>query len=183
MPLRLVILGLFLLVSILLWWPAFQNPSQTPDESDMEIVPDFTAKMLHQELFNADGELSQEVFSQSMEHYAELSLTHFVRPEFIIYQDKQPFWRMSAKIGDIQDGVLTLDQEVKMVQLSDNKMVKFITTEFLEINLETNKVTTDNPIKIEGEKLTILGQGLEADLTLGKVSLTKHVETHFKGIK
>ena len=62
-------------------------------------------------------------------------------------------------------------------------MVKFITTDYLEINLDTNMVTTDNPIKIEGEKLTIEGQGLIADLTAGKVSLTKHVETHFKGIK
>jgi lipopolysaccharide export system protein LptC len=39
----------------------------------------------------------------------------------------------------------------------------------------------DNPIKIEGTKLSIMGQGLRADLNLGKVTLTQHVKTIFKG--
>jgi len=176
----LVVLA-FIVVSLILWMPAFQDSEQTTDDFEEELRPEFTAKLLHQELFDSNGQLSQEVFSQKMEHFAELQLTHFESPEFIIYQNQKPFWRLSAKIGNMQDGILTLDQNVKMIQLSENVMVESIITEYLEINLDSNKVSTDNVIQIEGQRMTIVGNGMEADLNVGKVTLTEHVETIIKG--
>lgn len=178
---RVLVALLFLATLLYLWMPKDVTDFALNDDFESELVPEFTAKLLHQELFDENGVLQQEVFSQKMEHFSELSLTHFVAPEFIIYQDNKPFWRLSAKIGDMQDGVLTLDDSVKMVQLSENTLVQTITTNFLEINLDTKLVTTDNAITIEGEGLTIVGQGLLANLTLGTVSLTHHVETLIKG--
>lgn len=168
-------------IAAILYLPKYSQIHDDPVDFEEELVPEFTAKLLHQELFDKNGVLQQEVFSHKMEHFSELSLTHFESPEFIIYQDKKPFWRLSATIGDMQEGILTLDKNVKMVQLSDESLIQTITTNFLEINLNSNLVTTDNPITLEGEKLTIIGQGLMANLNLGTVSLTHHVETIIKG--
>lgn len=178
---RLTILLTFLIVSLVLWYPAWQDSPNRSTEQEAELIPEFTAKFLHQEMYDLDGNLKQEVFSQKMEHYADLSLTQFEQPEFIIYQDHQPFWRLSAKFGAMQDGLLTLDEQVTMLQLTDSLLVQSITTDYLEINLNSNLVVTDNPIKIEGTKLSILGQGLKADLNMGKLNLTHHVKTVFKG--
>ena len=178
---RIFVVLAFLGISLILWWPALQQPDETFDDFEQELLPEFTAKFLHQEMFDDKGELTQEVFSQKMEHFAELQLTHFVQPEFVIYQDRQPLWRLSAKIGNMQDGLLSLDENVKMVQLNDNNLVKTIATDYIEIDLDTKMVTTDNPITIEGQKMRVVGNGMVADLTLGKVSLTQHVETLIKG--
>lgn len=172
---------LFIAIVLYLWVPREVTQFAGPNNFEQELAPEFTAKLLHQELFDENGKLKQQVFSQKMEHFSELGLTHFVAPEFTIYQNDKPFWRLSANIGGMQDGVLTLDSNVKMVQLNNNQLVQTITTNFLEINLNSNLVTTDNPITIVGEKLTIVGQGLFANLNQGTVSLTHHVETLIKG--
>ena len=80
-------------------------------------------------------------------------------------------------MGNMQDGKLVLDEQVIMLQIIDDSLVKKITTEYLEIDLNNSLVTTDKKINIEGNDLWIEGQGLVADLTLGTIKLTNHVQT------
>lgn len=181
MNIRLIILLSFLVVSFLWWLPTLDSEDTVNSDTLSDLIPEYTATFLHQELFDKDGNIEQQVFSQKMEHYADLSLTHFKKPEFIIYQDNKPFWRLSAKIGNMQDGLLLLEESVSMLQVSDNEFVNSITTEFLEINLNTNTVTTDNDITIQGKNVTVQGKGLTADLELGTLSLVNHVKTIIKG--
>jgi lipopolysaccharide export system protein LptC len=181
MNIRLIILLGFLAISFFWWLPTLENNDSNDKQTLSDLVPEYTATFLHQELFDDEGNLEQEVFSQKMEHYADLSLTHFKQPEFIIYQDDKPFWRISAKIGNMQDGLLLLENAVNMIQVSDNDLVNSITTEYLEINLNTNIVSTDNPIRIQGKNVTIEGKGLTADLERGTLSLVNHVKTIIKG--
>lgn len=181
MNIRLIILIVFLTISVFWWLPTLENSDTTEKQTLSDLIPTYTATLLHQELFDEQGDLEQEVFSQKMEHYADLSLTHFKQPEFIIYQDDKPFWRISAKIGNMQDGLLLLENTVSMIQVTDNDLVNSITTEYLEINLNTNIVSTDNPIKIQGKDVTIEGKGLTADLERGTLSLVNHVKTIIKG--
>lgn len=181
MNIRLIILLGFLLISFIWWLPTLDSEDIINNDPLSDLVPEYTATLLHQEMFDKDGNIEQQVFSQKMEHYADLSLTHFKRPEFIIYQGNKPFWRLSAKIGNMQDGLLLLEESVTMLQLSDNEFVNSITTEFLEINLNTNIVSTDNDIKIQGENVTVEGNGLTADLERGTLSLVNHVKTIIKG--
>ncbi len=181
MSIRLFILLAFLLISFIWWMPTFNSSNSKLSDEVSDLVPDFTAKYLHQELFDNQGNIEQQVFSQTMEHYADLNLTHFSQPEFTLYQNNQPFWRLNAEVGNMQDGLLLLEKSVIMVQISDNKMVNTITTEYLEINLNTNIVSTDNSITILGENVTIEGKGLTANLELGTLSLVNHVKTRIKG--
>lgn len=181
MPKKLLVLLIFIGISIYLWYPAFNSTEQVATDTDPVLVPDFTAKLLHQELFDHKGDLKQEVFSQKMEHFADLDLTYFEQPEFIIYQDDNPYWRLSAKVGNMQDGRLILDENVQMLQLNNNELVNSIETSYLEINLNSQIVTTDKLFVIKGQRTTITGHGLNADLKEGRVKMTKHVQTILKG--
>ncbi len=183
MRIKALVVTTFLGISLYLWYPMLQLTNTSEILEEPVLVPDFTAMLLHQELFDQNGNLKQEVFSQKMEHFAELSLTYFEGPEFIIYQNDKPYWRLSAQIGSMQDGRLILDKNVVMYQLTDNELVTTIETEYLEINLNTQVVTTDKAIIIKGRRSTIEGQGLKADLKAGKVKLTQHVRTILKGNK
>lgn len=181
MNIRLFIFLAFLVVSFIWWLPTLDSEQSADSEAASDLVPEFTAKFLYQELFDSEGNLEQQVFSHKMEHYADLSLTHFKQPEFTIYQGGEPVWKISAQIGNMQDGLLLLDDSVSMLQISDNVLVNSITTEYLEINLNTNIVSTDNEITIQGKNTTIVGKGLTADLERKTLSLVDHVQTIIKG--
>ena len=181
MRIKLLVIILFAGISLYLWYPVFQQDSASLDNTESALVPDFTARLLHQELFDQQGRLKEEVFSEKMEHYADLDLTYFEQPEFIIYQDDKPYWRLLAEVGNMQEGRLILDQSVKMYQLNDNDLVNSIETSYLEIDLNSQLVTTDKMFVIKGQKTTITGHGLHADLKLGRLKMTQHVKTILKG--
>ena len=181
MKLRILLAVVIVAASWYFWLPI--KPTQIIDSTNKEevLVPDFTATLLHQEMFDINGNLTQEVFSQKMEHFAALELTYFEQPEFVIYQNKKPFWRLSAQNGNVQDGRLILDKNVTMYQVENNQMVTTIDTDYLEINLDSQLVWTDKPIVIKGKQSIITGKGMKADLKVGKVQLTEHVRTIIKG--
>lgn len=181
MRFRFIVITLFIGISLYLWYPAFHDSDEQIDEAEAVLIPDFTARLLHQELFDNNGKLKEEVFSQKMEHFADLNLTYFEQPEFIIYQDDQPYWRLSAQVGNMQDGRLVLNEDVQMVQLNDNELVNSINTSYIEIDLNSQLVTTDKRFVIKGVNTTIVGHGLRADLKVGRLQMTKHVETILKG--
>lgn len=177
MKYRLFVLLSFLVITTLWWLPTINKSSNEQTQQDRDITPEFTAKLLHQEIYDENGNIEQEVFSQSMEHYSELALTHFKQPEFIIYQNDKPYWRLSAQIGNLQEDSLILDEDVVMLQIIDNSLVNKISTEYIEINLKTSVVVSDKPITIEGKSVYIQGQGLTANLNQGTIKLTNHVQT------
>ena len=173
-----VVILLMIVVAIFWWQPISNAPKPTSEQEQFQdITPEFTSKLLHQEIYDKEGNIQQEIFSQSMEHFSELALTHFKQPEFIIYQNDKPYWRLSAQIGTLHEDSLILDQKVVMVQIVDNTLVNKISTEYLEINLSSNFVTSDQSITIEGNNVYILGKGLTADLNQGSIKLTNHVQT------
>ena len=169
-------------IALLIWLPD-NNTTNNNQQDDQELLPEFTAKMLHQELYDEQGQLHQKVISESMEHFKEISLTHFLKPDFTLYENQQPNWRIVAMGGTLQEGLLILDKQVTMHQMVEGSQVKTIQTEYLEIDLNAKLVTTDSPVIIQGEQLIITGQGLEANLNEGMIRLTNQVNTLFKGHK
>ncbi len=180
MKFRLLVVIIFITISLLWWMPTFNANKTEQPQQEQDIRPEFTAELLHQEIYDEQGNIHREVFSKRMEHYSELSLTHFEQPEFILYADESPEWRISAQMGNMQDDKLVLDEQVVMLHIVNNSLVKKITTEYLEIDLNNSLVTTDKKISIEGNNVWIEGQGLAADLNLGTIKLTNHVQTRIK---
>lgn len=180
MRLKLIVLITFIVVSLVWWFPAFKDTQPEVVADSESIYPEFTAKNLHQKVYDENGQLNQQIFAKELEHYNELSLTHFKQPDFVIYQDNKPYWKFSAQEGNLQDGLLILDNNVTMLQLSEPKSAIEIKTEYLEIDLNASMVTTDNTIRIESDKVLIRGEGLNADLNQGSIALIKHVQTIIK---
>jgi lipopolysaccharide export system protein LptC len=171
---------LIIAIAAMVWLMPTQDDATDLDNVQQDFTPEFTAKDLRQSLYNEKGELFQEVVADEMEHYTELKLTYFKNPTFTIYQNNNAHWNISASEGNIQDNLLTLDTKVVMQQLGDSPFIQTISTEYLEIDLDSNTVMTDNDILIEGTKIRIIGKGLLVDLNEGNVSLTNHVETIIK---
>jgi|Deesub1362A_J573_1020465.scaffolds.fasta_scaffold03137_3 LPS export ABC transporter protein LptC len=72
---------------------------------------------------------------------------------------------------NIEKGLMTLSQSVKI----DTEDGHFI-TDTLKWDTKNNRIFTDDPVILKGEHLEIRGNGLRADITSGKVRISKNVK-------
>ena len=70
-----------------------------------------------------------------------------------------------------------MERNVIITSLSDEAFVKTITTEFLQINLDTKIMTSDQAVMIKGQDYQIQSNGFNANLHTKEYELKQHVQT------
>lgn len=176
----LSILLLFVLI-LLLNAPLFEEkPDVRPQDSRPEAWnPNYQARNMQSTLYNKQGEVNHEVFATSMEHYDMLGFTLFENPEYTIYTDRseQP-WKVNAVEGTLyEDNRIELEQKVIIESLSEDDFVKRIETDFIEIDLDTKTMQSDQMTIISGADFIITSNGFHANLLTRKFELINHVQT------
>jgi lipopolysaccharide export system protein LptC len=176
----LSILLLFVLI-LILNAPVFEEKPQTSDDDARPDAwnPNYQAKNMQSTLFNELGEVNHEVFATSMEHYDMLGFTLFENPEYTIFTERseQP-WKVNAREGTLyQNNRIELEQNVIIESLSEDDFVKRIETDFIEIDLTTKTMHSDQLTIISGADFVITSNGFHANLLTRKFELINHVQT------
>lgn len=172
--------GLFVL-ALLLYLPTwFDEEKQAGGNTgDTTLRPAYQARNLTTSLYDTDGKLNHKVFATTMEHYDQLGFVIFENPKYTIYvENGDSPWQVTAKEGTLYDNrLIQLESEVVITNLSDDDFVREITADFIEINLETKKMTSDQPVIIVGTQYIINSNGFNADLNTKEYELIDHVQT------
>lgn len=178
--LGLSISALFVL-ALLLYLPIWmeEEPETQERQSIDALQPAYKARNLTTTFYDGDGNRNHQIFATSMEHYDELGFVLFQQPEYTVYLDEQTSsWQVTAKEGTLyNDDLIQLDSDVMIKSLSDDPFVSTIATEFIEINLDTQKMVSDQPVVIRGTQYTINSNGFKADLETQEYELIDHVQT------
>lgn len=178
--LGLSISALFVL-ALLMYLPTWmsQEPEQAVKTRDDALTPSYRAKNLTTTLYNADGKLDQKVFARAMEHYDQLGFVLFQQPQYTVYVDNdEPPWEVTAQEGTLYDNnLIQLDSDVVIKSLKQDDFVNSIATEFMEINLDTKVMTSDQPVLIRGADFVINSNGFNANLNTRQYELIDHVQT------
>lgn len=160
----------------------------TADAINTELVPDFIAETLNSNIYNKDGKLSYGISANRMEHYADLAVTHFEYPKYTLYpkfplsagKESSP-WQISAKEGTLySNNRVILENRVKLISTDKNSLIQEIHGKYLELDLKTNIISSEQTILIQGKGFTMYGSGLIVDLNSTKMTLTEHVQTIYK---
>lgn len=147
-----------------------------------ELTPDYVAEQLTTDIFNADGLLSHTVNAARMEHYTSLAVTHFEFPEYILHpKNKGAVWQLSANEGTLnQKNRLLLENRVMLKASDQNSLIQEIHGKYFELDLNTNIISSNQTIMIQGKDFTMYGSGLIIDLNTTQMTLTEHVQTIYK---
>ncbi len=178
--LKISIVILFVL-ALLLYIPTWME--DTPAENKVEKIdalrPAYRAKNLTTTLYNQDGKLNHRVFATNMEHYDQLGFVLFTQPEYTVYTDDNSApWQVTAEEGTLySNDTIQLDSNVEIVNQSRDDFVETIQTEFIEINLDSKQMTSDQPVTIRGLQYVINSNGFNADLQTQQYELIDHVQT------
>ena len=169
--------------------------SQTmPGESiENELTPDFIAEALKSDIYTQLGQLSHSVVADRMEHYAKLEVTHFELPNYILYPKnniqskkssikKQNYpWKLSAKEATLyKNNRVILNHRVHLMATDENSLIQEIHCKYLELDLNTNIISSDQTVMVQGKDFTMYGSGLIIDLNTKQMTLTEHVRTIYK---
>lgn len=178
----IVFIFLFFASCILLFWNPFWSVNQEPKSRVTDTnLPDFTATDMTQRQFDDEGYLSSMVSAQHMEHF-DSNITTFDKPSYIIYPKRgDARWKIDADIGIFdQDQRVLLKNNVTITAIDPNEKIQTIRTSYLELNLDTMIVTSDQLVKIAGKQFQITGQGLQANFNLKQFELIKDIQAVYE---
>ncbi len=178
--LGLSISALFVL-ALLLYLPVWmEEEPETQERQNIDALqPAYKARNLTTTFYDENGNRNHQIFATSMEHYDELGFVLFQQPEYTVYLEQQTSsWQVTAKEGTLYNNdLIQLDSDVVIKSLNEDAFVSTISTEFIEINLDTQKMVSDQPVVIRGTPYTINSNGFKADLETQEYELIDHVQT------
>ena len=159
-----------------------QATNQQDEHVNRQIQPDFIAETLNSETFNAKGQLSHIIDADRMEHYAQLAITHFEFPKYTLYpKNTISPWKISANEGTLyNNNRVKLENSVALKATDENSLIQEIHGKYLELDLNTNIISSEKKIEIIGIDFTMYGSGLIVDLNTKQVTLTKHEKTIYQ---
>lgn len=180
--LGLSISALFIL-AMLMYVPTWmeEEPALTSSEGLDALKPAYKAKNLTTTLYNSEGQLNHKVFASSMEHYDQLGFVSFEQPSYTLYSsDADSPWVVTALEGTLYNNeLIQLENKVNIENQSQDDFVKTITTEYIQINLDSKQMTSDQPVEIRGMQYVIQSNGFNANLRTQKYELIDHVHTTY----
>ncbi len=180
--LKLSIVALFSL-AVLVYLPTWMSnkPQQQKLQQEDAHKPAYRAKNITTTLYDEEGSINHQVFAKTMEHYDLLGFVTFSQPRYSIYgEDKQTPWQLKAHEGTLYNGnIIQLDREVELTSSGPDDFIRSVKTEFIQLNLETRQMTSDQPVTIQGVDYTIESNGLTANLRTKHYELIDHVQTTF----
>ncbi|WP_440876214.1 LPS export ABC transporter periplasmic protein LptC [Thalassotalea sp. PLHSN55] len=159
-----------------------ENKDKTAEVISTDLVPEFIAENLQSDIFNEDGQLSYVIDAQRMEHFSDLSLTNFELPRYTLYPKNNSLpWKMSANEATLYDNNrVILKNRVRLYATDKNSLIQEINGKYLELDLNTNIISSEQTILIKGKGFTMYGSGLIVDLNTTQMTLTEHVQTIYK---
>ena len=114
-----------------------------------------------------------------MEHYDQLGIVLFQQPRYTLYSDnaKAP-WEVTAVEGTLYNNeLIQLENNVLIENQSQDDFVRTIQTAFIENNLNSKQMASDEPVEIRGLRYVINSNGFNANLRTQEYELIDHVQT------
>ncbi|TDF34717.1 LPS export ABC transporter periplasmic protein LptC [Alteromonadaceae bacterium M269] len=156
-----------------------EETKDTAGTQDDSWLPNYQAKGMKSSLYDKNGKLNHQVFAKTMEHYELLGFTLFEAPEYTIFtNDGAEPWKVTASEGTLyEDNRIQLETNVRIKSLNPSSQIQTLTTEFIEIDLNTRTIVSDQSVEITGEGFKTIGTGFNANLITETFTLDKHVQT------
>ena len=90
-------------------------------------------------------------------------------------------WKVSAKEGTLyNNNRVILESRVLLSATNPDSLIQNIHGKYLELDLTTNILSSEQAILVQGKGFTMYGSGLIVDLNTTQMTLTEHVQTIYK---
>ena len=165
--------------------PGWLEDEQDKPQSQTEEawIPNYQASKLRSTLYDKAGNVSHQVYAETMENFELLGFTLFKKPEYLLFAQTAQPWRVNAKEGTLYDDQrVQFETDVIITSLDKQGFLQTIKTNFVEVNLLEKTMTSDQTVEISGPDYVINSHGFTVSLETQKYELLNHVETIYQSI-
>ncbi len=155
---------------------------QSDDVIGTDETPDFIAEALKSNIYTETGKLSHTIEADRMEHYSLQALTKFELPNYTLYPTNSDApWTASALEAILhKENRVVLNHRVRLRATDKDSLIEEVHCKYLELDLNTNIISSDQTVVVLGKGFTMYGSGLIIDLNTKQMTLTEHVRTVYK---
>ena len=161
-----LLFALLFLVALAAWQLGDIELAPEPTTKVENYQPDFTAKNLVTTRFNAEGMRTERLESRYAEYYQILEQATFDKPVVYMFDDKGAAeWKLTAETGVLNtDDNVILRDKVHLDGLLPASFISTLDTSYLELDLVTQGMRSNQHISIVSQEFQTEGVGLKGHL-------------------
>ena len=155
--------------------------------------PEYIGQKMETTIFSPTGQKQYIAKSDKVEYYSEDGHTDFLNPVVFVLDDStsdeskqnetdlHQSWKLTAAKATLtKDNMLNLSGRVVAQSLLPESRLQRIETERATVNLNTQDITSNTEVKINGQNFVSSGLKLDGNLKQQVATLKEQVKTHYE---
>ena len=182
-----VFLSAITLVLLAWYYSLNQDDQQLATLIKKEESPEYIGHKMSTVVYSPTGQKQYLAVSDKVEYYDYDGHTNFERPLVYLFEienqktQQKESWKLSADRAILtKDNMLYLKGNVIAETLLPQSKLQRIETEDAKVNLNTQDISSDNTVKINGQNFTSTGLKLTGNLQQQIANLTEQVKTYYE---
>jgi len=182
-----VFLSAITLVLLAWYYSLNQDDQQLATLIKKEESPEYIGHKMSTVVYSPTGKKQYLAVSDKVEYYNYDGHTNFERPLVYLFEienqktQQKESWKLSADRAILtKDNMLYLKGNVIAETLLPQSKLQRIETEDAKVNLNTQDISSDNTVKINGQNFTSTGLKLTGNLQQQIANLKEQVKTHYE---
>ena len=172
---------------LLAWYYSLNQDQQLATLIKKEESPEYIGHKMSTVVYSPTGKKQYLAVSDKVEYYNYDGHTNFERPLVYLFEienqktQQKESWKLSADRAILtKDNMLYLKGNVIAETLLPQSKLQRIETEDAKVNLNTQDISSDNTVKINGQNFTSTGLKLTGNLQQQISNLKEQVKTHYE---
>ena len=182
-----VFLSAITLVLLAWYYSLNQDDQQLATLIKKEESPAYIGHKMSTVVYSPTGQKQYLAVSDKVEYYDYDGHTNFERPLVYLFEienqktQQKESWKLSADRAILtKDNMLYLKGNVIAETLLPQSKLQRIETEDAKVNLNTQDISSDNTVKINGQNFTSTGLKLTGNLQQQIANLKEQVKTYYE---
>ena len=182
-----VFLSVITLVLLAWYYSLNQDDQQLATLIKKEESPEYIGHKMSTVVYSPTGKKQYLAVSDKVEYYDYDGHTNFEQPLVYLFEienqktQQKESWKLSADRAILtKDNMLYLKGNVIAETLLPQSKLQRIETEDAKVNLNTQDISSDNTVKINGQNFTSTGLKLTGNLQQQIANLKEQVKTYYE---
>lgn len=175
------ILLLILIIGIYSVYQTEDSVSVAPSNANSPDTPIYQSDEMITNVYDLSGTMVYKIASSKVKHFDSNENTDFDLPNVTLYdQEHAATWHIQAKRATLtNDKLIYLYQDVQLTNLSPDSQLQQVLTDNAVVDLKTQLVTSNDPVKIKGIGFLSTGTGLVGDLREKTANILENIKTYY----
>lgn len=150
--------------------------------ADLSTMPIYQSDAMVTNVYDLSGEISYKIESAHVKYFDNSDYTEFDLPNVTLYDENHvTTWKIKAKKATLtNDKLIYLYQDVQLDNLVPDAQLQQVKTDNALVNLNTQHVTSKDPVFLKGIGFYSTGIGLDGDLQAKTADILENIKTYYK---